>query len=730
MSREALLPVDALLVGDCTVVVDALRLGANVNQTTSDGGRTPIQIAAAAGHTELFDLLVQHKADLAAKTRGGPNAGMLPIHIASQSGSAGCIDAIARSFERSAEKMAAEAVAASAQPNTATGEDTAAAGSKKQRRQQPKAMTLQTMLDLAIVGSGDNPLVGFTPLHLACLHGHTEAAQSLLSAGASANRRAKGMSPYDVAVEALTGDPSGSGTGDPSHPLLDVLRSHGGSGQGRKSAAPAEKQNQDADGTEGVSRQSGHLQVPQPSPASPWLVFKCPAPLADRVSSFFREHLAKKEQGALGAAVVEGQAGSATHSTLEFKDGLTQGSGVLAMVELPSVDAGKSAVQAASGHWPLQRVMPSCFVSSSSVTLQSWEADPVLALASLWNESRRAQAVTGAKGQQENEETEAAAASAAAARVTAESAATQCKVRVNMGTDKALLSGWQKVIEAVSRQQQQTVQSNETDEGSQGAGTNCSAAQPRLPFAPHVEGHEWVMNLAHVITAGAGGSRIVAGLALREHEYHRADQAERALPGPGGSPATDGGSGGSGGSGSSVDAGSITRAYYKVKEAVELYITGHDDPLKTTAGGCAVDVGSSPGGWTHFLASAGFSKVLAIDPAEMDEAVLSLSAVVHVRKRVEQAAEELRGHGPFSLVTCDMNMGPGDAAKVIVSLCETGSVAPGGTLILTLKFIKKASSEALTAEATACLQPWFTGFVVKHLFSNGSHEATLIATKL
>ncbi|CAB1104197.1 unnamed protein product [Ectocarpus sp. CCAP 1310/34] len=49
-----------------------------------------------------------------------------------------------------------------------------------------------------------------------------------------------------------------------------------------------------------------------------------------------------------------------------------------------------------------------------------------------------------------------------------------------------------------------------------------------------------------------------------------------------------------------------------------------------------IDIGAAPGGWTSFLASK-CRRVLSVDPAELDPAVLALPNVVHVQQLIEAA---------------------------------------------------------------------------------------------
>jgi hypothetical protein len=63
----------------------------------------------------------------------------------------------------------------------------------------------------------------------------------------------------------------------------------------------------------------------------------------------------------------------------------------------------------------------------------------------------------------------------------------------------------------------------------------------------------------------------------------------------------------------------ICRAYWKLAEVFSMH------PSIFVSGGNAIDVGSSPGGWTESLLENGAGKVIGIDPGAMDE---RLKAVV------------------------------------------------------------------------------------------------------
>eukprot|EP00903_Cladosiphon_okamuranus_P009874 g9380.t1 len=80
----------------------------------------------------------------------------------------------------------------------------------------------------------------------------------------------------------------------------------------------------------------------------------------------------------------------------------------------------------------------------------------------------------------------------------------------------------------------------------------------------------------------------------------------------------------------------VCRAFYKI---TEVYARAE---LSFGEDWTAIDIGAAPGGWTSFLASK-CRRVLSVDPAELDPAVLALPNVVHVRRVIQAATGVLRG---------------------------------------------------------------------------------------
>ena len=190
--------------------------------------------------------------------------------------------------------------------------------------------------------------------------------------------------------------------------------------------------------------------------------------------------------------------------------------------------------------------------------------------------------------------------------------------------------------------------------------------------------------------------------------------------------------------------------------------------------GTALDVGAAPGGWTACLAARA-RRVVAIDPAALDSAVLALPNVTHLRLRADEATAKLLGGevdgvgsvggvggvggdggdggggdgvgggvagggvggggaaaaASCELLVCDCNM---DAIIVCQELLLPLAplLAPGAGLVLTLKLPRRCSNHRVGAIAADCarlLAPAFDGARTEHLFANTGNERTLLARR-
>lgn len=181
--------------------------------------------------------------------------------------------------------------------------------------------------------------------------------------------------------------------------------------------------------------------------------------------------------------------------------------------------------------------------------------------------------------------------------------------------------------------------------------------------------------------------------------------------------------------------GQFCKAAGKLHEA--LLVTGFLEEC-VQGQGIAIDVGASPGGWTHQLATH-METVVAIDPAELHPSVLALTNVHHIKKMSQEAGPEINsiiGSRQVSLICCDANRHPyrlGEMLAPAVKYLKTG-----GLLVITLKF--KGKGENMLSK---CLQglsdAFFKGNTVADsplcdmhaifLLANTQNERTIVARK-
>lgn len=196
--------------------------------------------------------------------------------------------------------------------------------------------------------------------------------------------------------------------------------------------------------------------------------------------------------------------------------------------------------------------------------------------------------------------------------------------------------------------------------------------------------------------------------------------------------------------------GRTCRAEWKLSEALAGLAEDLTAAAATRRAAAAIDVGASPGGWTRHLAlSSKFSRVVALDPADLDADVAALPNVTHLRmlSRSPGALEAVRDalrcaggggdeaegeeEGPpplATLLTCDANEPPADAARCILPLVPL--LSPGALVVLTLKmrypgrdkaFATRAALEQLGPaglELVEALPTW--------LMANTMYERTLV----
>lgn len=148
----------------------------------------------------------------------------------------------------------------------------------------------------------------------------------------------------------------------------------------------------------------------------------------------------------------------------------------------------------------------------------------------------------------------------------------------------------------------------------------------------------------------------------------------------------------------------------------------------------AIDVGAAPGGWTQHLARCGaYGAVVAVEPGDLDPAVLALPGVTHVRARAEAAGDAIAaalGGRPAALLTCDANIPVQTLAAVLGPVARL--LRPGAPAVITLKtFTASRVKDRATAEVGAALGGLGLRVVWSlWLFANTRCERTLICVRV
>jgi 23S rRNA C2498 (ribose-2'-O)-methylase RlmM len=128
----------------------------------------------------------------------------------------------------------------------------------------------------------------------------------------------------------------------------------------------------------------------------------------------------------------------------------------------------------------------------------------------------------------------------------------------------------------------------------------------------------------------------------------------------------------------SVKKNKVSRAYHKIKEAVER--TG---VVPIDKDWICVDVGAAPGGWSLYL-SERVQKVIAVDAAEVT-VVKNLPNVVHLQMLSQKAGPKITD--AIDMITCDINHEPQVALEAIEPIVPR--LKDNGFVILTLKMPKR-----------------------------------------
>lgn len=162
--------------------------------------------------------------------------------------------------------------------------------------------------------------------------------------------------------------------------------------------------------------------------------------------------------------------------------------------------------------------------------------------------------------------------------------------------------------------------------------------------------------------------------------------------------------------------GQVSRAKFKLMEAEERF--GLDFAQYERA----LDIGAAPGGWSSLLLERGL-QVTAVDPGELDPALLHNKNLVHLKKN---AGDVQFADDSFDLLVCDMSWSPKQMSKLVSELLV--ALKSGGTAIITIKLMHGKAFQTIKETVAA-----FAGLLelqqAKQLFHN-REELTLYLRKL
>jgi 23S rRNA (cytidine2498-2'-O)-methyltransferase len=169
----------------------------------------------------------------------------------------------------------------------------------------------------------------------------------------------------------------------------------------------------------------------------------------------------------------------------------------------------------------------------------------------------------------------------------------------------------------------------------------------------------------------------------------------------------------------------ISRAELKLQEALEVF------GVELPAGGEALDLGASPGGWTRLLLEAGLH-VTAVDPAELDPRLDRYSSrLTHHRGDAEQFLKQaLREKRRYATIVSDMRMNAIRAARLLASYAPLLDVA--GCVITTLKLPHETSTvkpARLGSQALELLHSAYPYLRARQLFHNRQEITVFVSNR-
>jgi len=168
----------------------------------------------------------------------------------------------------------------------------------------------------------------------------------------------------------------------------------------------------------------------------------------------------------------------------------------------------------------------------------------------------------------------------------------------------------------------------------------------------------------------------------------------------------------------------VSRAELKLVEAREVlnFSPSRDFPV--------LDLGAAPGGWTRLLAQSQY-RVVAVDPALLEEHVTRMCGVVHHRTLADRFLSAYRGES-FGAIVNDMRMDAVASAQIMRDCAAF--LMPSGLGLMTLKLEKEGHTKhgvektfAVIKQTFVVLSEVFTVSSARQLFHNRS-EVTLVLT--
>lgn len=163
--------------------------------------------------------------------------------------------------------------------------------------------------------------------------------------------------------------------------------------------------------------------------------------------------------------------------------------------------------------------------------------------------------------------------------------------------------------------------------------------------------------------------------------------------------------------------GQISRAEFKLEELLQVF------PVVLPSHGIALDLGASPGGWTHLMRQRGLS-VWAVDPAALDPRLVTDPEVHHAQTTAAAFLAETTER--FDVVLNDMRMIPDMSCRLLVQ--AAGRLKPAGLAIITLKLFRHDALADVQHALTILRQ----AYEVLHArcLSHNRHEVTVVAQRV